>query len=106
MKFAVFFAVFLAFIHASYGCRCLPMQDPAYCRTPYLMLVKITSSTDEPDNFRRVYTFDLIRDISHPSPYSTTFTAIHTGIDSASCRLQLDVDGYYLLGGHVNLADN
>lgn len=99
MKFTLIFGVLLVIFGASQACRCPPLEEPAMCRTKYLMLVKITGVKVEAP-LSHTYSFELLRDISYPAAFKTTFTQIRTGYDSASCYLELEVGKYYLLGGY------
>ena len=105
MKSLIIFGVLLSIFGISQTCRCPPLEDPAMCRTKYLMLVRITE-VSEVAPIHHFYQFQLLRDISYPTPFTNTFTKILTGYDSASCFLQLEVGKVYLLGGYPDTKTN
>ena len=112
-KFAIILAVLSVTIALGYAededvdpspvCICpqSPISPPLVCRTKYLMLVRITSSINDPLNNRRIYGFTLLRDISRGGVYSTTFNYIETPL--TQCRQDLVVGKNYLLGGAVDI---
>lgn len=98
---SLIFAVILGFAALSQACRCPMLADPAYCRTQYLMLVKLTQLNIDFEHAHRTYNFELFSDISLPAKFTTNFTIIETGFDGGSCMLNLDINKFYLLGGQV-----
>ena len=101
MKLIAFISFCIASFAISEACTCMPMPEPAVCQTEYLMLVKITGANDDSFNMVRTYTFNLIKDISYPAPFTRTFALFETSLDFGMCRIDLNINSHYLIGGKV-----
>lgn len=64
----LFILVAAMFVWPGEACKCRVLPDPAYCRTDFLGLLKVTSATTTTTADRtKEYGFELIRDLTRPS---------------------------------------
>ena len=98
MKLIIFLTFCMASLAITEACTCLPLPQPRVCNTQFLMLVKITGAVNDRTSSSRKYTFNLIKDISYPSPSAQNFTYIEAALEDYQCPVVLGIGHHYLLG--------
>lgn len=95
------FVLLAMFCLSSDACKCRVLEDPGYCRTDFLALLKVTAAKIYEG--QKIYSFEIIRDLTRPSKGHTLkeFTTIKTNSEPAACGVYLEVGQFYLLGGSL-----